>query len=530
MKNFRIILTIFVYYCCVATTHAQTISWQIAPQWESVEMQGENLVLVTQAGKQGVINLSGTQIIPCGSEQIYGIKDHRFIVLGRNNKLVSIWDDMGNQKSISGSYYVDGAWPYYSGGMLAVRDEKGHWGFLDLNGTLSIPCKFSAAFPFVNGQASVCYKDGYWAHIGTDGKPVLIKGQKLRSKKISFASTFTQIGDRLLSLVCIEDFMYLIDPSGEVIPNTFISSGGRPLYGAGIGPQIVAGSFTVRFNDIREVETIIMNSVTHTFKGRTLPLNERFPTIDGINTFDGRSFAVDDLVTTPQFQKVATLSPNTLLVQKGGKWGIIQVDRQSICPTISEGESLKQLHIEHATDVKGSFKINDYSSNTAVYVANTNGVNTIISSPSAGENHFDTQLYFEDGELKARLGIILDGIELAPKEFSITPKEYEKAFSVNCPSSATVSDNGKVFLRITVTNTSSKQSTAPFDIRVNGGIIKRSVTLGCGESITLPFSLNANLGDEDRISKSVDIRILEPYCPAVSFSRSITCIRQLKED
>lgn len=530
MKNFRKTLTILVYFCCMASTHAQTISWQKAPQWDSVEMLGENLVLVSQAGKQGVIRLSGTQIIPCGNERILGVKDQRFLVLGANNKLVSIWDDTGKQIAFSGNYYVDGAWPYYSGGMLAVRDEKGNWGFLDMNGTLCIPCRFYAAFPFVNGQASVQYKDKFWAHIGTDGKPVVIKGQKLRSKKISFASTFTQIGDRLLSLVCIEDFMYLIDPSGDVIPNSFISSDGRPLYGAGIGPQIVAGSFTVRFNYLREVETIIMNGATYTFTGRSLPLKTQFPIIDGYITYDGRSFAVDNLVTTPQFQKVVTLSSNSLLVQKNGKWGIIQVDRQASCPTISEDESLKQLHIEHATEVTGSFIINDYSSNTEVYVVNTDGVKTILRTSRLEVSHFDTPLHFEEGELKARLGIIMDGIELAPKVFSITPKAYEKAFSVNCPSSATVSDSGKVSFRITVTNTSSKQPTAPFDVRINGGVIKRSVTLDCGESIKIPVSLNANLGDEDRVSKSIDIKISEQYCPTVSFSRSITCIRQLKED
>ena len=530
MKNFRITLTILVSFCCMATSHAQTISWQKAPQWDNVEMLGENLVLVTQAGKQGVIKLSGTQIISCGTERIFGVKDQRFLVLGTNNKLVSLWDENGNQITFSGNYFVDGAWPYYSGGMLPVKDEKGFWGFLNLDGNLIIPCKFAAAFPFVNGQASVCYKDGLWAHIGTDGKPVLIKGQKLRSKKIRFASTFTQIGDRLLSLVSIEDFMYFIDLSGDVASNTLISSEGQPQHGAGIGPQIVAGSFTVRFNNIGEVDTIIKNGTSHSFSGRSLPNEVPFPNIAGFNTFDSKGFAVGEIVTASQFQRVIPISTLSVLAQYNGKWGIIGIDRQATCPSIKEGKNLKSLRLEHATGIMGSFYISKHPANTEVYIVDKRADTRIIETTGNGDSYFDAPLSFEDGKLRVSLGLILDGIRLEPKDFTIVPEGFDKSFAVSCPTTATVSEGGKVSFRITITNTSNIQDTAPFDIRVNGGVVKRSVTLNQGESTTFPVTITVNLGEEDRVNKSVEIRISEQNCPIVSFSKTITCIRQLKED
>ena len=530
MKNFRKTLTILVAFFCTATAHAQTISWQKVPQWDSVEMLGDNLVLVTQAGKQGVIKLSGTQIIPCGTERILGVKDQRFLVLEANNKLVSIWDDTGRQVAFSGNYYVDGAWPYYSGGMLPVKDDKGFWGFLNMSGALSIPCKFTAAFPFVNGQASVCYKDGYWAHIGTDGKPVLIQGQKLRSKKISFASTYTMIGDRQLSLVCIEDYMYLISPSGEVVSNALIPSEGQPLYGAGIGPQIVAGTFTVRFNDIGEVNTIIKNGIERTFSGRSLPTEMPFPIVKDFNVFEGKGFSIGDVVTTPQFQDVKPISTIAVLAQSNGKWGLIGIDRQAPYPSVEEGKNLKSLRLEHATGIIGSFYISRHPANTEVYIADKRNGTIAIETSGYGDGYFDAPLDFVDGSLKARLGLIMDGIMLEPKDFSIVPEGFDKSFSVSCPATVTVSESGRVSFRITITNTSNIQDTAPFDVRVNGNVVKRSISLTQGESTTVPVTINVNLGEEDRVNKSVEIRISEQNCPVASFSKTITCIRQLKED
>lgn len=527
MKNFSKYITIIASFAFGILASAQSISWQKTPQWDNAEMLGEKLVRVTSTGKHGVINLTGAEIISCNYTRIASIRDNRFLVIGNDNKLVSIWDEVGNQIPFSGRYYVDGAWPYYSGGLLAVRDEKGLWGFLNLSGNLTIQCKFAAAFPFVSSQAAVCYKDGYWAHIAADGKPVLLKGQKLRSKMINFASTFTQIGDRQLSLVCIEDYMYLIDPSGDVVGTSLIPSEGQPLYGVGIGPQIMAGNFTVRFNDLGEVETIIKNGAKHSFKSKGQAKDYNFPAVAEIDTMGGKSISTGNLTTVPQFEKVVPLTPNTVLVLSDGKWGIIKIDNLSQTPSIKESDDMQQLYLDHASQVTGTFKVENIMPNTIAYIEKNVGEIVQLNMKGTLKDCFDAPLYFNNGKLIARLGLIIDGIKLTAQDYSITPTGFNKAYSVSCPSTVIVSEGGKASFRLTITNTSTSQSTAPFDLRVNGSTVRRSIILEPGESTTVPASMSINLGDEDKVIKNVDIRIIEQGCPVVNLSKSISCMRQL---
>ena len=398
-----------------------------------------------------------------------------------------------------------------------------------MSGALSIACKYKMAFPFVCGQAAVKFGNDKCGHIATNGKPVYIKDQRLRSKKIDFASTITPVEGRQLSLVCIEGSMYLINPSGEVVSTQLVPSEGHSLYGSGINKQIVAGNITVRFNNIGEVDAIIKDGIIHNFTGLTEKKYD-FPDIKAFNTFDGRSFSVGTLKTTSQFGEVAPLSDKTVLAEVNGKWGLIKVEQNKEVPSIKITGDYQQIKLDHASGINGTFTIQPLAPNTIVYLEMEDGKTVTDNLYDEGKDCLNVPLTYEEGRLKARIGLIMDGIKLELNEYSIVPVGFNKAFRVNCPSSLFVSDNGNVSFKLTVINTSEVQGTAPFDIRVDGRLVRRNITLGVGEEIDVPFSTNINLGIKDQVAKNVVIRISEQDCPVVSITKNIICKRKLKED
>lgn len=536
MKYFSRFVLSLIGLCCANLASAQTLLWNKKPQWESVEMLGEKLVRVTMSGNQGVLQLSGKQIIPCSFSNITEISNRRFLVLDPDNKIVSIWDDEGHQVPIQGDYYVDASWPFFSDGLLAVRnkmlsDRSGAWGYIDLSGALTIPFKFGIAFPFIFGKAAVCYKkDGAWVHIGIDGRPILLKNQKLRTKDIKQVSSFTQIKDRQLALVCIDDYMYLIDPSGEVVPTDIIGRDGQPLYGAGLGPRIIAGPFMIHFNDIGEISSIKKGEVVYNFEGKTRPKESSYPTVDNINVSANMSFIIGELSVAPQFENVIPISSDAILVEENLKWGLISVNRIIGVPRINPTPAMDQIVLEHGASITGEFSVSSSSPNTGVYYENAGKMIHLEMHSSSNQNIFDVPLAFEDGKLTARIGLMMDGIILVPQDFEIIPAGFKNAYSVSCPASVTVPSSGRTTFKMTVRNASSRQGTGLFDIFVNGGVVKRSISLDCNESIVVPVSLNISMGEVDSVVKKLDVKISEYGCPAINLAKSITCVSELKND
>lgn len=528
----RLIKLALISIClfCASVISAQNVFWQAKPQWDAVEVIGDGLIRVTKLNLQGVIDSTGQELVPCVFHRVTNIEENRFLVLDINNKIISMWDDSGNRISFNGDYYVDGAWPYFSGGLLVVRDKKG-WGYMNKSGTVVIKCKYSAAFPFLHGQASVCYSDGYWAHLSADGKPVLIQSQKLRTKRLSFASSFAIFEGKPVSLVYVDNSFYMIDSFGEVISNELISQDGYLLYGGISGPQVASGSFSVTFNDIREPVSLSNDSKSVSFGVKTMPTAIEPHSIQGVTVSKDNSISVhDDLLISSQFSSVIPVSLSRILVKKDNKWGLLGIDITSSGPVISSTTDFESFRIDHASAIQERFKLSSFSSNVTVYTEDMSGGIAIKQQIDQDNPFFEVPLSYNNGNLLAKIGLIVDGIVLAPKEYSYKPSGFNNAFTVSCPSSTTVSESGKGSVRLTITNSSSTQTTAPLSIRVNGRDEKKSVVLKPRESVSFSVSFTVHLGDGDEARKSMEVRIQEDGCPDVKITKSINCIRQLKTD
>ena len=127
----------------------------------------DNRVGVYRDGKQGFLDLSGREIIPCTYDEVGLFKLGR--TLARIGDRYGIIDTLGNiilpieysNKTTKGNKYA-----YYDS--LALVERDGLLGYVDLDGNIAIPLNFKEAYHFSQGLAPVLF-NGAWGYINTKG-------------------------------------------------------------------------------------------------------------------------------------------------------------------------------------------------------------------------------------------------------------------------------------------------------------------------------------------------------------------------
>ena len=138
------------------------------PVYFAVTAPSDNRVGVSRNGKQGFLDFQGHEIIPCVYDEIGVFKLGR--TLARIGNRFGIIDTLGNavlpieyeDKSTKGNKYV-----YYDS--LALIERDGLLGYVDLQGNIVIPLRFSQAYHFSQGLAPVLFNGG-WGYINTRGE------------------------------------------------------------------------------------------------------------------------------------------------------------------------------------------------------------------------------------------------------------------------------------------------------------------------------------------------------------------------
>ena len=108
----------------------------------------EGLAIVVLNYKYGVINKSGTLVIPCKYDGVYSFREGLASVC-LNEKWGFI--DKSGTEAIPCKY--DYAYSFCEG--MAKVKLNGKYGFIDKSGTLVIPCKYDYAYSFSEGRAEV---------------------------------------------------------------------------------------------------------------------------------------------------------------------------------------------------------------------------------------------------------------------------------------------------------------------------------------------------------------------------------------
>lgn len=127
----------------------------------------DNRIGVSRDGKQGFLDLDGNEVVPCIYDEIGAFRMGRTMV--RIEEHYGIIDTMGNivlpieydNLSTKGYKYA-----YYDS--LAMVEKDGLLGYVDLEGRIVIPLRFTQAYHFSQGLAPVLFNGG-WGYINTRG-------------------------------------------------------------------------------------------------------------------------------------------------------------------------------------------------------------------------------------------------------------------------------------------------------------------------------------------------------------------------
>lgn len=132
----------------------------------------ENLCAVKSNGKWGfidnnldlVLDAKYNDVVYNDTEQCF-YQNRAFVKV--NDKYILI-DNQGNQV---GNDCYDDAKPFSSDGSLACVKKNGLWGFVDINGILTIDYQYNDAYSFSNYVAAVC-NGSNWQYISYSNQPI----------------------------------------------------------------------------------------------------------------------------------------------------------------------------------------------------------------------------------------------------------------------------------------------------------------------------------------------------------------------
>lgn len=153
----KILLLIATAGALAPAVCAETPRWVVRPIYQQVTRMSENLYKVKQGDIQFVLD-NEDRVIISGCDSITPFCEGHALVLRRSSgdamKLVSILREDKSIIPVEEEVFVD-QFPFFSEGLLPVKNKKGKFGYMNQNGAMAIPFKFSNPHPFSEGLAAV---------------------------------------------------------------------------------------------------------------------------------------------------------------------------------------------------------------------------------------------------------------------------------------------------------------------------------------------------------------------------------------
>ena len=510
MKKIAIIL---VGILVSAAAQAQYISWSVKPAYSQFQFLSEQWVRVQKGGKWGITDTAGKEVVPCQYGTITDFAAGYCLLLDRE-RLLGVFSRDGDLRTFSDPLFVDAAYPYFSEGLLAVRDVESSWTYMTPEGTYPIRMVFQSAAPFIQGLAAVQEKggDGSYLHIDKKGRVNRLGGD-FTDTFLVFASSFTQVDGQNVALV--------VDGHNEA---WFRDFSGRKVFGLGkvtgydkATRVMTMSKYRIHFSADRRV----MSRVSNADKSEKVFFEERDrrylpPTLTSL-TFSEDSHGKweiskqGNLLLSPQFDALTALSETRILALKDGLWGVLLVRENEAEPYCGVQE--KRLDYAHPADFRftGVLNIPDDIplQEVRIQLWDESGKQTRIVPPG---RIFTTNLISPPNPEKEEIEFytkVIIGSLVYPAWRATSPATYLYPYFVECPKTQKMlSGNERAGLSFTVENRAGSASN-PCDVYVNGNLVKQGVVFDPGETKSFSCVLNVNLEDLDRVQREVRIVVVE---------------------
>lgn len=180
---------------------AETVKWAIRPEYKKIVRYSNDLFKCqTDNGKYQLVDLEGNKVNHPLADSITDYVGGYALVLNRDGSRFQILGFFTEQnghsyQGVSGTIYM-ARYSFFSEDYLAVADQEGKQGFLDVHGQLAIGCKYLEVRPFRFGYASVVAakrRDGLYDinYINKNGNT---NGPASFSSQLTYGTSFNEEG------------------------------------------------------------------------------------------------------------------------------------------------------------------------------------------------------------------------------------------------------------------------------------------------------------------------------------------------
>lgn len=514
MTKLRIIAVLGALFCGLSLP-AQSAHWVVPPSYAVTEPLSEQWIRVNRGGLWGIMDTNGQEIVPCTYGQITALAEGHCLLL-KGDKLLGVFSRDGSCRTFKDDLFVDLSYPYFSEGLLAVRDVSSSWTYMTPEGTFPIRMVFQSAAPFSYGLAAVREKsgEGSYLHIDKKGR-VSILSSDYPDNYLIFASSFTDLNGQAGALVVDGHSQVSLRSLGGAKLMDFGSlksfdKENQVLKTKGYEIALSGGRFILnrkRLSDA-DVKSYYWEPDRHYSPADV-------PSISSVREGNLLGVSLDDKVLLePQFESVVELSESRVLAMKDGKTGLLGIDKREHAPTLRLSKTT--LVVRHPDDLFLSGELVLPASvpfkEVSMKVREISGVSQEFALERADFTIPVVHL-IKDLALELRGVILANGLTYPP--FNITiPVEYRSAFTVEAPSHVTLqSGNEKAVFSLQVKNHADVPA-ASCDILVDGRFIQSLEKLDAGKQISIPLSFQVSLEDLDSITREIKVEIREKDVPA----------------
>lgn len=139
--------------------------FRVAPQYSFALDFVNEVGIVAQDEKWGMVNKTGKEVLPCRFDELGFMENtgNRVLRIFKKEHKYGLIDSLG-RLAVSAQYEAIGS---FTEGRLAVK-RNNHWGFVDRNGLEVVPCRFDEVAQFSEGLAAVRI-GSKWGYIDKNG-------------------------------------------------------------------------------------------------------------------------------------------------------------------------------------------------------------------------------------------------------------------------------------------------------------------------------------------------------------------------
>lgn len=526
MTRHRLTVALGALLCCLSLS-AQSVHWGVSPVYTEAEPLSDQWVRVNKGGAWGIMDTDGKEVVPCVYSQITAFEEGYSLLL-KGDKLLGVFSQDGASRTFKDDLFVDPSYPYFSEGLLAVRDVANSWTYMTPEGTFPIRTVFQYAAPFSYGLAAVREKNGEGSYLHIDKKGrVSILSSDYPDNYLIFASSFTDLNGLAGALV--------VDGRSQV---SLRSLGGAKLVDFG---KMKAFDKEKQVLTTKEYEIALAQGrfirkrtkladgdvkMYYTEPVRNYTLAD-VPVVDVVREGGLQGIRLrEKVLLEPQFESVQALSKSRILARVDGRIGLLALEEGEQAPMLQLDKHA--LVVRHPADqvlpatllLPASIPFRD----VRVKVKETSGVSQefVLDKPAFS---IPVVHLVKDQALDLQVVISADGLTYPPVKTSV-PVEYRNAFAVVVPPHVTLQKgNGKAAFAIQIKNDADVPADA-CDILVEGHVVQTLEMIEAGGQVIVQLSFPVSLEDLDSITREITITIREKGVPAyetrvhVTFNRN----------